>query len=65
MFCPFCIIDTSRVILENDHAMAIYDGFPVSLGHTRKEQGQVSTEYISNFSTVLRPDPAHSFLLTL
>lgn len=33
MTCPFCAVAHSRIILENDHAMAIYDGFPVSPGH--------------------------------
>jgi diadenosine tetraphosphate (Ap4A) HIT family hydrolase len=31
--CPFCLPDDSKIILFNDHAMAIYDGFPVSPGH--------------------------------
>ena len=32
--CPFCNPDKSRIILANDHAMAIYDGFPVTPGHS-------------------------------
>jgi diadenosine tetraphosphate (Ap4A) HIT family hydrolase len=32
--CPFCNQENSRVILANDHAMAIYDSFPVTPGHT-------------------------------
>ncbi|MDO9066996.1 MAG: HIT family protein [Deltaproteobacteria bacterium] len=31
--CPFCILDTTRIIAANGHAIAIYDGFPVSPGH--------------------------------
>lgn len=31
--CPFCNLDKSRVVLDNTHAIAIYDGFPVSPGH--------------------------------
>ncbi len=31
--CPFCSLDDSRIILANDHAMTIFDGFPVSPGH--------------------------------
>lgn len=31
--CPFCTSDNSKVILSNVHAIAIYDGFPVSPGH--------------------------------
>ncbi len=34
MTCPFCSIDQSKIILSNVHALAIYDGFPVSPGHT-------------------------------
>lgn len=32
-FCPFCSSDSTRIILSNCHAIAIYDGFPVSAGH--------------------------------
>jgi diadenosine tetraphosphate (Ap4A) HIT family hydrolase len=33
MICPFCTVNPSRIIIENDLAMAICDGFPVSPGH--------------------------------
>jgi len=32
--CPFCGFDVSRITLANPHALAIYDGFPVSPGHS-------------------------------
>jgi diadenosine tetraphosphate (Ap4A) HIT family hydrolase len=32
--CPFCLPDDSKIILSNDHAIAIYDGYPVTPGHT-------------------------------
>lgn len=32
--CLFCIPDKSRAIIANVYAMAIYDGFPVTPGHT-------------------------------
>jgi diadenosine tetraphosphate (Ap4A) HIT family hydrolase len=35
--CPFCqIIDTQsdRIVAQNEHAIAIRDGFPVTEGHT-------------------------------
>ena len=32
--CPFCKLDPGRIILSNDHAVAIRDGFPISEGHT-------------------------------
>jgi diadenosine tetraphosphate (Ap4A) HIT family hydrolase len=31
--CPFCNPDNSRVIITNDHAIAIHDGYPVTFGH--------------------------------
>jgi len=31
--CTFCGIDPARVVLENDYAVVIFDGFPVSHGH--------------------------------
>lgn len=34
MSCPFCTLEPVRIILSNDHAFAIRDGFPVSEGHT-------------------------------
>ena len=32
--CPFCEIPGERVWLENEHAVAFRDGFPISPGHT-------------------------------
>jgi ATP adenylyltransferase len=32
--CPFCSLDTSRVLEGNDHALAFHDGFPVTELHT-------------------------------
>jgi len=32
--CPFCQINTSRILLANDLAVAIIDGYPVSPGHS-------------------------------
>lgn len=34
MTCPFCSLAPGRVVEENDHAVWIYDGFPVSPGHS-------------------------------
>lgn len=31
--CPFCNLDNSRIIQANTHAIAIFDGYPVSPGH--------------------------------
>src|SRR5574343_119579 len=32
--CPFCSLPPERILLKNDHAWVIRDGFPVSPGHT-------------------------------
>lgn len=32
--CPFCAISPDRVTLEDEHALAFHDGYPVAQGHT-------------------------------
>lgn len=32
--CPFCALPPDRILLANEDAMVIRDGFPVSPGHT-------------------------------
>ena len=32
--CPFCDLEKSRILLENEFAAAFLDGFPVAEGHT-------------------------------
>lgn len=32
--CPFCNLEPSRVYADNDLAVAVLDGYPVSPGHT-------------------------------
>lgn len=32
--CPFCTLPVSRIVEENEHAVLILDGFPVSPGHS-------------------------------
>ncbi|MSN24282.1 MAG: HIT domain-containing protein [Geobacter sp.] len=32
--CPFCHPDISNVIISNEYAIALLDGFPVTPGHT-------------------------------
>jgi len=34
MSCPFCTLSQERIVEENEHALWIYDGFPVSPGHS-------------------------------
>ncbi len=32
--CPFCHLETNRILLESEFAVAFSDGFPVTQGHT-------------------------------
>jgi len=32
--CPFCNPDHDRIIMANDYAIALFDGFPVTPGHS-------------------------------
>lgn len=32
--CPFCTLPKERIVLQNDLAIVIRDGFPISPGHT-------------------------------
>src|SRR5690242_4539698 len=32
--CPFCYLEPTRKWIENDHALAFPDAFPVTEGHT-------------------------------
>jgi len=32
--CPFCKLDNDRILIDNDHALAFRDGFPVTEHHT-------------------------------
>lgn len=34
MTCPFCSLPHERIVQENEHALWIYDGYPVSPGHS-------------------------------
>lgn len=31
--CPFCSIDSGRLIIESESVIALWDGYPVSRGH--------------------------------
>lgn len=31
--CPFCLLPQERIVRATKHAVAFYDGFPVSQGH--------------------------------
>ena len=44
MICPFCNVDR-KIIIENDLAFAIYDGFPVTDLHTLVIPKRHTSEY--------------------
>jgi diadenosine tetraphosphate (Ap4A) HIT family hydrolase len=52
--CPFCNPDKSRRLTTNDHAIAIYDGFPITLGHTLI----IPKRHISSFFEASREEQA-------
>ncbi|WP_078410133.1 HIT family protein [Priestia abyssalis] len=33
MSCPFCLLPKESILLENDHAIAFFDKYPVQQGH--------------------------------
>ena len=43
--CRFCTLDENRVEMENEHAIAIYDKYPVNEGHMMV----ISKRHFSNF----------------
>lgn len=55
--CPFCIPDQSKVLLANDHAIAFYDGFPVTPGHCLV----VPKRHISSFFETTQEEQAALF----
>ncbi len=32
--CPFCTLPAARIVEENEHALLILDGYPISPGHS-------------------------------
>jgi len=34
MTCPFCTLPPDRIVAQNELAIWIYDGFPISAGHS-------------------------------
>jgi diadenosine tetraphosphate (Ap4A) HIT family hydrolase len=32
--CPFCLLDSAQIWIENEHAIAFADGHPVTEGHS-------------------------------
>ena len=55
--CPFCIRDQFKLILANEHAIAFYDGFPVTPGHCLV----VPKRHISSFFETTQEEQAALF----
>jgi diadenosine tetraphosphate (Ap4A) HIT family hydrolase len=55
--CPFCISDESRVIMANNHAIAFFDDFPVTPGHSLV----VPRRHISSFFEATKEEQAALF----
>lgn len=55
--CPFCNPDNSKIIMTNTHAMALYDGYPVTPGHTLI----VPKRHIASFFEATREEQAAMF----
>jgi len=55
--CPFCSPDDSKIILSNDHSIAICDGYPVTPGHTLI----VPKRHIASFFEATKEEQAAMF----
>ena len=57
--CPFCNLDNARILKANSHALAIFDAFPVSPGHTLI----LPKRHISSFFDATQEEQAAMFEL--
>lgn len=55
--CPFCNPDISNVLIANDHAIALYDGYPVTPGHSLI----VPKRHIASFFEATKEEQAAMF----
>lgn len=59
MNCPFCTLPPDRLVDENKHALWIYDGFPVSAGHSLI----IPKRHVGSFFEVTREERLSMFEL--
>jgi diadenosine tetraphosphate (Ap4A) HIT family hydrolase len=57
--CPFCTLPVNRIVEENEHAVLILDGYPVSPGHSLV----IPKRHVRSFFEV--SDPERAALLAL
>lgn len=50
--CPFCTLPQERIVLQNDLAIVIRDGFPISPGHTLI----IPRRHVGSFFEVTSPE---------
>jgi len=55
--CPFCTLDPIRIVLANDHAIALHDGYPVTPGHSLI----VPKRHIASFFEATKEEQAAMF----
>ena len=59
MSCPFCTLPPERIIDENEHAVWIYDGFPISPGHSLI----IPKRHVGSFFEITTPEKIAIFSL--
>ena len=59
MSCPFCTLPPERIIDENEHAVWIYDGFPISPGHSLI----IPNRHVGSFFEITTPEKIAIFSL--
>ena len=57
--CPFCTLPSTRIIGENEHAIWIRDGYPISPGHSLV----ISKRHVGSFFEVSSDERASLFEL--
>lgn len=57
--CPFCSLPAGRIAEENEHAVLILDGYPVSPGHSLV----IPKRHIGSFFEVMASERAALFAL--
>ena len=57
--CPFCTLPASRIVEENEHAMLVLDGYPVSPGHSLL----IPKRHVGSFFDVTEMERAALFAL--
>jgi len=57
--CPFCSVPKGRIIYATDHAIAFYDGFPISEGHALV----VPTKHVASIYDLSGSEQAHLWFI--